>query len=188
MTLLGLCVGLTDTLLGSTDFEMLGDNDGFLEGDWYGGVLGFMVMPDSPDLLPLSPLNEIDECLRLLLMICTLAGLLLLLLLLLELLLLGESSRFLFFSLLSMSFLSRRSFLSLYLSSPDFKTGVTVIDDGMEMGVLLPGMGMISMPGLFSSAALRDAEELWLLLLLLDFLLEPSVSVRSSTMGDLRES
>lgn len=34
------------------------------------------------------------------------------------------------------------------------------MDEGMEMGVLLPGMGMISIPGLLSSAALRDADEL----------------------------
>lgn len=160
ITLLGLCVGLTDTLPGSTDLEILGDKDGFLEGDWYGGVLGFTVIPDSPDLLPPSPLNEIAECLMLLLIICTFAGLLLLLLLLPELLLLGESSLFRFLSFLSRSFLSRLSFLSLYLSSPDFSTGVTVIEEGMEIGVLLPGIGMISIPGLFSKAALRDAEEL----------------------------
>lgn len=120
------------------------------------------MIAESPDLLPLSPLKEMEECLDSpLLMIWTFAGLLLLLLLLLiEVLLLGESSRFLFLSLRSRSFLSRRSFLSLYLSSPDLRTGVTVIEDGMEMGVLLPGIGMISMPGLLSNAALREAEEL----------------------------
>lgn len=157
-------------------------------------MLGLTVMPVSPDLLPLSLLNfssdDIGECLRLLLIICTFEGLLLLLLLLLELLLLGESSRFLFLSFRSRSFLSRRSFLSLFLSSADLMTGVTVMEEGIEMGVVLPGMGIISMPGRFSSAALRE-EELWLLLLPLplpDFLLELSVSVKSSTIGDLRES
>lgn len=128
-------------------------------------MLGLTVIADSPDLLLPSPLKDKDECLSPLLMIWTLAGLLLLLLLpplvlLLEVLLLGESSRFLFLSLRSRSFLSLLSFLSLYLSSPDLRTGVTVMDEGMEMGVLLPGMGMISIPGRFSNAALSDAEEL----------------------------
>lgn len=108
------------------------------------------VIPDSPDLLPLSLLNfskdDIDECFMLLLIICTLDALDVLL----ELLLLGESSRLRFLSLLSRSFLSRRSFLSLFLSS-DFTTGVTVMEEGIDMG-----MGMISMPGLFRRAALRD--------------------------------
>jgi len=31
----------------------------------------------------------------------------------------------------------------------DFSTGVTVIDEGIEMGLLLPGIGKISTPGLF---------------------------------------
>lgn len=77
-------------------------------------------------------------------------------------------------------------------------TGVTVMDDGMEMGAAFPGIGKISIPGLLSSTEgltfeeelLVDVVSLLLLRLdeLLDFFEPPSDSVKSKTMGDFLAS
>ena len=89
-------------------------------------------------------------------------------------------------------------------------TGVTVMEEGIDIGALLPGIGKISMPGLLSRTAafsddtedvgpLLDVLELPLLLLLPplpvpeeeeNFLgtVTESVSVKSKTIGDFLDS